>query len=229
MRKTNILLFLIIGLLITSCARNSQVKSTVLEENTPKINDLVAVFPFVRVETEESMARCPVTNDLVESCSIASHAESTLSMLLASALDLRPEIQRVPMSLINEEIDKLSLEEKVGLGWYGAIQRKIGKSVHAGTALFGIVFCFKDRSGNAYATQEPAEVGFCLYLSDVDTGKILWKACFYDKQKPLSENLLEARTFLERKGQWITAGQLAQEGLKDMVSDIPITINGADK
>jgi hypothetical protein len=48
-------------------------------------------------------------------------------------------------------------------------------------------------------------------------GEVLWKGRFDKTQTPLSENILDARTFFKGKGKWMTVESLADLGLSDML------------
>jgi len=52
-------------------------------------------------------------------------------------------------------------------------------------------------------------------------GLILWKARFDKAQISLSENLFDIQTFLKAKGRWMTAGELADIGLTEIVETFP--------
>ncbi|MCP4669484.1 MAG: hypothetical protein GY849_24385, partial [Deltaproteobacteria bacterium] len=44
----------------------------------------------------------------------------------------------------------------------------------------------------------------------------------FDKtQRSLSENLFDAKTFVQGKGRWMTAGELAVLGLRNVLANMP--------
>jgi hypothetical protein len=46
---------------------------------------------------------------------------------------------------------------------------------------------------------------------------VLWKARFDKTQISLSENLFDIQTFFKAKGRWMTAAEMAEIGLEEMV------------
>jgi hypothetical protein len=68
--------------------------------------------------------------------------------------------------------------------------------------------------------KSPASVAFVLELWDVKRGDSIWSARFDETQKPLSENLFALGQVGSRGVRWLTAEELAREGVKKAVSDL---------
>jgi hypothetical protein len=98
---------------------------------------------------------------------------------------------------------------------------QIGKALTAEVVLGGHVYRWREREGTNYAASRPASVAFDLYLMAVEDGGILWKTRFDKSQVSLSENVLDLKTFLKAKGRWMTADELAEIGLTDVVETFP--------
>jgi hypothetical protein len=79
------------------------------------------------------------------------------------------------------------------------------------------LYCWRERKGNAAAASEPAEVGFHLHIFDPATGKETWGGDFHEQQQPLNENILAIGQFAKRGGKWITADELAREGIEKLI------------
>jgi len=94
---------------------------------------------------------------------------------------------------------------------------QIGKALSADGLLGGHVYRWHDREGTDYAASHPASVAFDLYLMSAADGVVLWKARFDKTQLSLSENLFDIQTFFKAKGRWMTAAELAEIGLDEMV------------
>jgi hypothetical protein len=60
-------------------------------------------------------------------------------------------------------------------------------------------------------------VGFELKVVAAD-GQVLWEGNYYEKQRPLTEDALG---FFERRGAFVTADELAQFGVDEVVKDFP--------
>jgi hypothetical protein len=63
-------------------------------------------------------------------------------------------------------------------------------------------------------------VAFVLEAWDVKRGDAVWSARFDETQKPLSENLFGIGQFASRGVRWVTAEELAQEGVKKAVDQL---------
>jgi hypothetical protein len=57
-------------------------------------------------------------------------------------------------------------------------------------------------------------------LIDVQRGDVIWSARFDETQKGLSENILALGDIRERGIRWLTAEQLAQDGVRKMVNQL---------
>ncbi len=96
-----------------------------------------------------------------------------------------------------------------------------GKRAGADAVLIGNIFRFQERKGNRASVESAASVSFDLHLIHVDSGKIVWAGHFDQTQRPLSENILELSSFIKRGASWITAEELAQGGLEDILRRFP--------
>jgi len=96
-----------------------------------------------------------------------------------------------------------------------------GKRAGADAVLIGHIFRFVERKGNRASVESPASVAYDLHLIRVDGGDIIWTGHFDQTQRPLSENLLELGSFIKRGASWVTAEELAQGGLEDMMRRFP--------
>jgi hypothetical protein len=111
--------------------------------------------------------------------------------------------------------------EQAEMGKY----QQIGKAFSADAVLVGYLYRWRERVGGERAVDQPASVAFELSLIRPDDGAILWREKFDKTQKSLSENLLEWDTFIRGRGRWMTAEKLAELGLEDMLSRMPIGRN----
>ncbi len=96
-----------------------------------------------------------------------------------------------------------------------------GETHAVDAVLMGYLFHFKERVGTRYSVESPASVSFSLFLVRVTDGHIVWRGIFEETQQSLSENILKLGTFIKRKARWITARELAAEGLETLISTLP--------
>jgi len=100
------------------------------------------------------------------------------------------------------------------------------KWIGAQTVLIGAIGLFRDRQGGEYGVTSPAAVTCEVQLLDCSTGALLWEDYFNETQQPLFWNLLDIRKFLQRKGKWITAQQLAREGIGKVLNNMSQYLEG---
>jgi hypothetical protein len=85
----------------------------------------------------------------------------------------------------------------------------------------GYLFRFRERKGEPYAVQQPASVAFDIHLLRVQDGVLVWRGSFDKTQSALMENILQAPAFYREKGRWVTAEELAAEGLEQVLKSFP--------
>ena len=78
-----------------------------------------------------------------------------------------------------------------------------------------LIYRFQERRGGAFSVERPASVGFHVHF--FDSSGLAKVFVFDETQQPLSENVFSFFTFLKRKATWITAGDLAREGVRKAV------------
>jgi len=98
--------------------------------------------------------------------------------------------------------------------------QQVGQCAKTQLLLVPVVLNWKDRSGSAGGTSDPAWVVLDLNLIDVATGTVLNRFHYDYQQRPLSDNLLEVGSFVRRRGQWVSAMDLAREGIERGVREL---------
>lgn len=91
--------------------------------------------------------------------------------------------------------------------------KRTGAAFSSDAVLAGYLYRWEERLGGDYAVKKPASVAFDLFMIRPGDGEVLWKVRFDITQKSLSENILDVGTFLNGRGKWMTAEQLAALGL----------------
>ena len=98
---------------------------------------------------------------------------------------------------------------------------KVGHELQAEAVLAGKVYRFIDREGTGYSVNSAASVAFEMVLIRVSNGQIVWSGNFDETQQSLFENLFQIKTFVRRGARWITAEELAVEGLDKLFQTFP--------
>jgi ABC-type uncharacterized transport system auxiliary subunit len=95
----------------------------------------------------------------------------------------------------------------------------IAQKLQSEGALIVNVSRFRERIGNNRSVSSPAAITFDYKLINSINGAILCSGVFEETQQALSENLFNFGKASRRGFKWITAEQLAQEGLADKFSE----------
>jgi hypothetical protein len=98
-----------------------------------------------------------------------------------------------------------------------AVGAAIATRLKADAALVGQVLVFQERVGSRLGANPPASVGFEVKVVASD-GIVLWSGNYYERQKPMTEDMLG---FLQRWGAFVTADELAQYGVDEMLKTFP--------
>ena len=97
---------------------------------------------------------------------------------------------------------------------------RVGRATGADAVLYGSVERYVERVGAEYAADKPASVAFSLKLLDMKSKQVVWTANFSKTQQPLGTNFFNLPTFLENKGQWVLASELASDGVGQAIENL---------
>lgn len=79
---------------------------------------------------------------------------------------------------------------------------------------------YREREGGDYGVISPAKVVMDTFVVDVRNEALISRSRFDETQSSLTSNLLEADKFFKRHGKWITAHDLAKEGMEKAVKEL---------
>jgi hypothetical protein len=96
-----------------------------------------------------------------------------------------------------------------------------GRKLDADYVVVGTVWRFRDRGQVPGVPDSPASVAFALYLVNVKNGRRLWRGFFDETQRPLTDNLLQARQSLKMGVKWLSARELARLGVEQVMTSFP--------
>jgi TolB-like protein len=97
---------------------------------------------------------------------------------------------------------------------------KLGHQLSADAVVYGTVTRYKERVGSDYAAKSPAAVAFAIHVIDVNNGVVLWTARYAREQKALTQNIFNLANFVENRGRWVRAHDIAQRGVEEAVADL---------
>ncbi len=138
-------------------------------------------------------------------------APESLARFAYLALASLPNWQIVSESEVRE------VGQSVPAGAAASRLRQIGEMVYADALLTSRVQRYRERVGDEWGAKSPASVAFVLELVDVRRGDVVWTATFDETQKPLSENFFAIGEIGRRGVGWLSADQLAQDGVRQAV------------
>ena len=129
----------------------------------------------------------------------------------------------VDYSADNTKIRLLSFEEvesfKPGYSANQSDQAQfVGKALKAEAVMLWELQRYSERNGGDYAVQSPASLAFTYRLVHTESGQTLCAGSFDETQQSVSENLLSLKTIASRGFKWITAADLAREGVSKKLS-----------
>lgn len=93
----------------------------------------------------------------------------------------------------------------------------VAKRLKTDAALIGQVLVFQERVGSRLGANPPASVGFEVKAVAAD-GQVLWIGNYYERQRPMTEDFMG---FVQRWGAFVTAEELAQYGVNEVLKEFP--------
>jgi hypothetical protein len=182
---------------------------------------ILAIIPFFaeRAEDPARGAVCPVCGGVYGRGDIAPGARETLTRLLQQKMEASNAFWVVLSERVEEalsKVEKASLEEKPSQA-----SLRIGEDLGAHFVMIGFVFRFEERVGARMGVEKPASVAFDIHLLRLRDGKGVWTGKFDETQRPLSDDIRMIDAFFRRGGVWVTAQELASDGMSQMLKKLP--------
>lgn len=137
-----------------------------------------------------------------------------LDAIMQKALHVTPERNIVIGAKIKSCMDSVGRPREATRMASLKYWQQVGQCADAQFLLVPMVVHWKEREGSPAGTTSPAWVILDLYLINAKTGGLVNHFHYDYQQQPLTDNILDMGTFLKRKGQWVTAADLAREGVE---------------
>ncbi len=206
---------------LCACQRMSGV-STTLKDDGQVTFKRIAVVPFQSIRQEDAdikTVRCPVCGLVFSTESYPRGSESVVEGLFLDRLKGQKAFTLIPPERVG------GIYQRVTASLFKAdvipVLEEVGKELEADGIILGYVYRFKERKGYALSVEKPASVAFEIHLIRVSDGAIVWRCIFDKTQTSLMENLLQISTFIKEGGRWVTAKELASEGMNEVLKDFP--------
>jgi hypothetical protein len=121
----------------------------------------------------------------------------------------------ISLEMATSELKQVE-EENPGITRKEAILQ-VARNLSAGAVLMGNISDYSERQGGEYGVESPASVVFEVQLLDAANGQVIWEAYFNETQRTLLENVVEVKKFIKRRAKWLSADDLAREGVAEIV------------
>ena len=96
----------------------------------------------------------------------------------------------------------------------------VGQCLEVDALLVPQIIFWQERDGGEMGAQRPASLTLDLYLINIHQERLINRYHFEETQESLSSNLLELGKFVDRSGKWLTARELAAEGMRLGVKEL---------
>ncbi len=203
MHKTVLLSCLVLAVLgLTSGCTGGQI-DTRTEENQPKIPPptCIGVLPTQAIVTNNSV-----------NASILSAGTATIDSILRETLGSNRKYRFVEAS------QAAQLQAPGAMASLDA-SRAVAQSVGCSALLTTELSRFVERDGGPYGVRQPAAITVSYKLYDVQTGMSFCHGRFDEQQEALMENLFSIGKAGKRGMTWLTAEELAREGLQSRLAE----------
>ena len=120
-----------------------------------------------------------------------------------------------------KECEDVVVFEQSGLPKVSAWKYWLGvaKCIQADLLLVPQVTYWSERVGSTSGVDKPASVALDFYLIDTRAERMI-RTRYEETQESLMENLLSAKKFANRGGQWVTATRLASDGIEEKLMEL---------
>lgn len=205
-------------------------KGPVVETEEAPIPGRIALAPVIdmaRVYGEGQGVRSPLTGKMF----ITGEAAPDVALQLTEATEvfLRDRgFEIVSPESVGSTMDTLSARLDLPPGERELIMA-VARQVEAEAVLVGYLYRIHGRQGGRFAVRQPASVAYGFYLVEAASGRMLWSGEFDETQQSLAENLFAMGDFIRRRGEWISASQMAADSIHEVLADFPAPPDEAGK
>ncbi|MBU0543958.1 MAG: penicillin-binding protein activator LpoB [Proteobacteria bacterium] len=208
--------FLLMPLLLAACKTG-----VIMAEPLYPLDGIekILVMPFENVSAvygEGNNARCPVCGKVFLTGTIQEGSDVMLTRHLVSFIKSNTDINIIYPNQAQMDSDDFKSGNESKSHEVNKLKES-GRLLGADAVMTGHLYRFNERIGTTYSVVSPASVAFDLHLIGVSSGRVLWAGHVDETQRSLSENLFEIGSFIKRKGEWVSADDLATSGLDDLL------------
>jgi hypothetical protein len=185
--------------------------------------DSVAVAPFQQIAPEEAMSgavRCPLCGMIINAKESPGSPEAIVETAFLDQLDKkRPKFTVIAGERVAGVFRRISADSLTAP--LRQVLKDVGNELGAEGIVAGYVYRYRERKGVSYAVEQPAAVAFDIHLLRVSDGVLVWRGAFDKEQSSLMEDLLQFASFYRGKGKWLTAQELTEDGIDQLLNTFP--------
>lgn len=216
-----LIIFISLSLILQGCTQN-QISAVSSPKDEPVTLRRIAVFPIQRIDNEENAEhslRCPICGTILTAGLIEPKGEKAVEDVFLQSVDKIGKFEIVPPDRVYGVFQRISADSlKVPLK---ELLIKSGRELGADAVMYGYVYRFRERKGYAYGADQTASVAFAMHLISVRDGAVIWKGVFDKTQRSLMENIFHLSAFFKERGRWVTARELTEEGVSEILKTFP--------
>ena len=183
----------------------------------------IGIMPFFKgrrsADTGESLT-CPLCELTFISENIKGDAERALTGYVQRALELRHGTKVIALDEVSSVYQGIPGDDTKETP--RSLARKTGEALAADLMMVGTVWRYRDGVRDPIGPGRGASVAFDMYLIEVSSGKMLWKARFDETQRPLTEDIRGAKVLIKKGARWLSADELARYGVEEAIKKFPL-------
>ena len=96
---------------------------------------------------------------------------------------------------------------------------EIGRNADVDLLFVPQIIHWQERDGGEAGVAKGAAIKVEFYLIDITRSRLLKRSVFEERQIGLTDNLLTADKFFKRRGRWVSAAELTQEGISKAIRE----------
>lgn len=203
-----------------NCRYSNGVSITVTPGGKTVLNR-IAVLPFQEIIPEDNaakMASCPLCGAVFNIDRSTASPMAAVEGAFLARLQGYNKLTIVSPESASDVYRRVAASVKAPLP---EILKQVGSELGVDGILVGYVFRYRERKGHPYSVEKPASVAFDVHLIRVSDGIVAWRGACDKTQSSLMENILQIASFFKRGGRWLTAKELTEEGVSEMLKTFP--------
>ena len=191
------------------------------QEVRAEVKPTLAIVPFIAEKGEDpsKAGTCPICKGVFRRGEVPAGSPMILTRLFYRKMETLGTFKVISTERAEDALSRVDQGDFKERPVSASIQ--FGKELNADFVFMGFVFRFEERKGSSLGVERPASVGFELHLLRIKDGRIVWDGRFDETQRPLSDNLLQAGSFFRRGAHWLTAEELAGDGMEVTLKKLP--------